>query len=173
MRRDLRKHLLPVCLLLIASCRDPLQSPTAQSAAPLQEGSARLAGTRLLRRVYLTLLGKEPSTDEYVAMRAAASDQARDSLIQRAIDDALSSDRFEEQMVTFGRDYLQTGSYAFGTVEESSWTGGMGIEVTPCPTGTRHVGKLGIFRSPQLDLLPPDPVRVIRYAGIAITTWGH
>jgi hypothetical protein len=138
----------------------------------LQEGPARLSGTRLLRRVHLTLLGKEPSPEEYVAIRAAATDQARESLIQQAIDDALSSDRFGEEMVTFGRDYLQSGSYAFGTVDETSWTGGMGIEITPCPTGTRHVGKLGIFRSPQLDLLPPDADGVIRYFGDPITTWG-
>ncbi len=172
MRRDLRKYLLPVCLWLSASCANPPQGPTAQSTAPLQDGSARLSGTRLLRRVYLTLLGKEPSPEAYAAISAASSDQTRDALIQQAIEVALASDRFQEQMVTFGRDYLQTGSYAFGTVEESSWTGGMGIEVTPCPTGTRHVGKLGIFRSPQLDLLPVDPDGLIYYGGVAINTWG-
>src|SRR5712664_805053 len=98
MRRDLRKCLLPVCLLVGASCGNPLQGPTAQSTAALQEGSARLSGTRLLRRVHLTLLGKEPSPEAYVAIRAAGTDQARDSMIQQAIEDALSSDRFHEQM---------------------------------------------------------------------------
>lgn len=171
MRRDLWKYLLPLCLWLSASCANPPQGPTARSAAPL-DGSARLSGTRLLRRVNLTLLGKEPSPEAYVAIGAATTDQARDALIQQAIDDALSSDRFKEQMVTFGRDYLQSGPYSFGTVEETSWTGGMAIEVTPCPTGTRHVGKLGIFRSPQLDLLPPDGDGIIRYGGVPITTWG-
>src|SRR5215470_5832011 len=141
MGRTLRKHLLWSVLLLSTSC-GKAQLPTASSPAGLQQDSARLSGTRWLRRVNLTLLGSEPGVEAYAEMKAASTDEARAALIQRAIDDALASPRFYQQMVIFGHDYLQTGSYNFGTIEDTSWTGGMGIEISPCPAGTRHAGKL-------------------------------
>src|SRR5215472_3073541 len=171
MGRNLRKHLLWSVLLLSTGC-GKAQLPTASSHAGLEQDSARLSGTRWLRRVYLTLLGTEPGIDAYAEMRSASTDDARAALIQRAIDDALSSPRFYQQMVIFGHDYLQTGPYNFGTIEETCWTGGMGIEITPCPAGTRHAGKLGILRPPQLDNIPPDGDGIIRYLGIPISTWG-
>src|SRR5215471_10260421 len=108
MGRNLRKHLLWFVLLLSTSC-GKTQPPTTTSPSALEQDSGRLSGTRWLRRVYLTLLGSEPGVDAYAAMKAASSDEARAALIQRAIDEALSSARFYQQMVVWGHDYLQTG----------------------------------------------------------------
>lgn len=168
----LGKYLFWLCLPLFVNCDKAATRPTASSNAREQQDSARLSATRLLRRVQLTLLGKEPTVEEYSALRSAPSDQAREVIIQRAIDDALSSDRFYQQMMAYGNDYLQNSSYPNGTVAESSWTGGMGIELTPCPANSRHEGKLGIFRSVYLDRLPPDGDGIIRYGGLPIATYG-
>src|SRR5215831_4287476 len=131
----------------IAGCVSNPSAPNSASGRLEQQGDQephRLSVTRQLRRITLTLTGEEPTPAEYEAL-LGADEASRQSMLTQAIDDALSSPKFYEQMLSFGHDYLPVGSYQPGTVSGSAWIGNQSIQLTPCPQGTFHQGKLGIF----------------------------
>jgi hypothetical protein len=101
-----------------------------------------------LRRIDLTLLGTEPSPADYETL-LNANDAAKQAVLGRAIDDALNSPQFYEQMLAFGHDYLRVGSYDAGRYP-NAWIANQSAQIIPCPGGTLHQGKLGIF-------FPSDP----------------
>lgn len=117
----------------------------------------RLSATRQLRRIDLTLLGSEPRPEEYQAL-SSADDAAKEAILARAIEDALSSPQFYEEMLKFGRDYLRVGAYEPGTIDNSSWIANQAVQLTPCETGTLHSGKLGIFFPNNLSRGDPPSI---------------
>lgn len=104
-----------------------------------------LSYTRLLRRVSLSLLGRQPTSDEYSRVQRAPNDTAREAIINETVDGALTSVAFYQQMVDYAHDYLRVGSYNKGIFDSSYWITSQAIELRPCPTATRHAGILGVF----------------------------
>jgi hypothetical protein len=96
--------------------------------------------TRLLRRVSLTLTGRTPSSEAYDAMAAATTDEARQALIDKTIDEALASTAFYRSMVAFGHDWISVGWYANG-FNEGTYHGSQSANIEPCEGGTVHAGK--------------------------------
>jgi len=156
-----RRYLFLLCALLCASSCTPATQPERKEArAPLgAEGTAephRLSATRLLRRIHLTLLGSEPRPADYESL-LSANESTRESLLARAIDDALNSPQFYGQMLDFGHEYLRVGSYDAGKTE-NSWIANQTVQITPCPQGTLHQGRLGIFFPDNPELGEPPSI---------------
>jgi hypothetical protein len=135
-------------LISASSCtrgQAPGQGSVQQALGPADSPAEahRLSATRLLRKIHLTLLGDEPRPADYESL-LNADDAAKQAMLARAIDDALNSPQFYEQMVAFGKDYLRVGSYDAGKFD-NSWVANQAVQLTPCPQGTLHAGKLGVF----------------------------
>ncbi|MBR57513.1 MAG: hypothetical protein CMH54_05565 [Myxococcales bacterium] len=106
--------------------------------------------SRLLRRVHLTLRGTHPSMEQYRDILDAPNDEAREVILNDTIEAALNSEDFYKSMVEFGFDYLGHGDpWGTTTVHTGSyhWTSGFAIQLVPCPEGTTHEGRLGVFAS--------------------------
>ncbi|MFZ5470049.1 MAG: DUF1549 domain-containing protein [Myxococcota bacterium] len=100
-----------------------------------------ISDTRILRRIALSLTGTTPTVAQYEELLAAPTPEARQALLQKAVNDALASPRFYEQMVRFGHDWLAIGAYTTGAQGES-YQGDMSGHLFRCPGGTPHAGKL-------------------------------
>lgn len=145
-------------LFLTLSCAQP-EAPVARTqdaviAAPL------LSPTRLLRRIHLTLKGREPSPADYAAVKAADAAGTLTAFLDTQIDAALASPEFAAQMVAFGHDALKIGDYKRGSVEGiigGVFKGNQTVELTPCPAASLHAGALGHFRG---DVNHGDPASV-------------
>jgi hypothetical protein len=190
---------LSVALLLITlGCVQPAPVRSGTENAGVQalaltdnDPAPQLSPTRKLRKVYLTFRGSEPTRAQYEALLAADS-ATQTQIIDRAVDDALSSNDFYEQMMTWGHDYLRTGLFLPGLSDGDTrgWTGTQSAELGACPAGTAHAGALGIFddddpsfgdrasdvcnNGPLVNVepwwSPGTSVRVVGYAGSTATT---
>lgn len=97
----------------------------------------RLSPTRRLRRITLRLRGRQPTAEEYAAVTAAASDEARERVLGEAVESALASVEFYEQMVAFGHEYLNIGDYASG---QEKWIADAAAHLSRCAAGSKHPG---------------------------------
>lgn len=113
----------------------------APPLAPTPSYDDQLSPTRLLRRVVITLTGHGPTDDQYAAMQAATSDAAREQVLSAAIDEALASPAFYDQMLAFGHDWLRVGRYTAGAANETYW-GHMSGSLLPCAADTANPGAL-------------------------------
>lgn len=128
-----------------------------------------LSPTRALRRLYLTLRGREPLPVDYARAKSAAADGAVAAFLNSETDTALSSTDFYEQMVGFGHDYLRVGDYKRGSAEGivgGEFKGNQAIKITQCAAGTTHAGAWGHFSS---DLRHGDPSSLCNDATAPIT----
>lgn len=135
--------------VFLLACTSPPDRPVAKSQAAVIN-APQLSPTRLLRRVHLTLRGREPSPGQYAAMKAAAAGGTLETYLDQEIDAALASPEFAAQMLAFGHDYLKIGDYKRGSVEGiigGTFKGNQTVELTACAAGTLHEGALGHFRS--------------------------
>ena len=118
------------------------------SECPAEEGPGEtivhpMSFTRLLRRVTLSLTGRTPSSDAYDAIVAAADDDARQALVDQAVDDALSSPAFYRTLVAFGHDWLGVGLYA-NALNDSAYHGSQAANLVQCPSSSVNAGKWAI-----------------------------
>lgn len=99
----------------------------------------QISDTRLLRRIVLSLTGTTPTVEQYEAMAAAATPEARESLLRSALDDALASPKFYERMVRFGHEWISVGAYTTGAAGDA-YQGDMSGHLFKCATNTLHPG---------------------------------
>lgn len=156
----MRPLALAAVLIAASACQPQGASEQAapSSAARIQQqgldNAPVLAPTRLLRRLHLTLRGKEPTVQDYAEAKAAAASNEFDALFDTHLEAALASEDFYAQMVAFGHDYLKVGDYKRGSGEGiigGYWKGGQAPVLDPCPAGTVHAGAIGHFTG-----LPPQ-----------------
>lgn len=135
-------------LALVAACDgasadDAAGASTSIPACPPEPAKAppddKLSYTRILRRVSLTLTGLPPSIEDYEAIAAAPSNEAKDALIEAAVEQALGSPDFYTTMLTFGHDWIKNGEYTTGAQGES-YQGNMSGDLATCPAATKHAG---------------------------------
>lgn len=140
----MRSMMACLALMALTCAAHAYESPVAAVGEVRQQSVAvrKLSPTRQLRRIHLSLLGREPTIEAYQAMLAAPDQASRQALLQRAIEDALASPAFHEQMVAFGHDYLRVGTFDFTT--DTGWTAGQAIGLDRCDAGTAHAGKLAL-----------------------------
>jgi hypothetical protein len=98
-----------------------------------------LSGTRLLRRIVLGLTGTTPTVEQYEAMAAAASPEAREALLRSALEDVLASPKFYERMLRFGHEWLAVGAYTTGASGDA-YQGDMSGHLFKCPANSQHPG---------------------------------
>ncbi|MFL5320117.1 MAG: hypothetical protein ACJ790_10720, partial [Myxococcaceae bacterium] len=97
--RSLLQHAL-LATLLLCGCTEQAQTPAASAPAASRsalDATSKLSPTRQLRRITLTLKGVEPELADYSAITSAADDTARKAILDKAIDDGLSSNEFYDQ----------------------------------------------------------------------------
>jgi hypothetical protein len=99
----------------------------------------RMSDTRLLRRIVLGLTGTTPTLEQYEAMAAAATPEAREAILQAALDDALASPKFYERMLRFGHEWIAVGAYTTGAAGDAS-QGDMSGHLFKCAASTQHPG---------------------------------
>lgn len=120
----------------------------------------QLSPTRQLRRLYLTLRGREPGPADYTRIKSAAADGSLATVLSAEMDAALSSTDFYDQMLSFGHDYLRIGDYKRGSIEGivgAEFKGNQTVKLTACAAGTVHAGALGHFRT---DPRQGDPASI-------------
>lgn len=116
----------------------PLCEPDTTPPGPPQD---LMSPTRLLRRTVMTLTGKTPTVEQYEAMLAAANPAAQQTILDAAIDDALASTAFYQQLVAFGHDWIDVGRIDRGSRNESYW-GNQAANLLFCGNDSAHPGAL-------------------------------
>ncbi|RKH52680.1 hypothetical protein D7X55_19330 [Corallococcus sp. AB049A] len=105
-------------------------------AVPLND---QMSGTRVLRRLVLGLTGTTPTAEQYEAMAAATTPEARDSILRSTLEAALTSPKFYERMVNFGHEWLAVGAYTTGAAGDA-YQGDMSGHLFKCAANTAHPG---------------------------------
>lgn len=105
----------------------------------------RLAATRKLRRAYLVLLNRAPTSAEYDALLAVGEDE-RDAYIEARIADALDSVEFEDVALRWGVDEMRVVSYDYLYDFVNRWfRGDYGLTLQTCPEDSLHAGAFGFL----------------------------
>ncbi|WPB76230.1 DUF1549 domain-containing protein [Archangium violaceum] len=99
----------------------------------------RMSDTRLMRRILLGLTGTTPTLEQYEAMMAAATPDARETLLRSTLEDALASPKFYERMLRFGHEWLAVGAYTTGASGDA-YQGDMSGHLHKCGSATPHAG---------------------------------
>src|SRR5690242_4888411 len=86
------------------------QQCTPEEPEPNKPLNDQMSDTRLLRRIVLGLTGTTPTVEQYEAMAAAATPEARASLLRSTLDEVLASPKFYERMVNFGHEWIAVGA---------------------------------------------------------------
>ncbi|MDP3505604.1 MAG: hypothetical protein Q8S33_35005 [Myxococcales bacterium] len=135
--------------LFVAACASEKPPAVAVRRDALDGGSApTLSSTRQLRRLFLTLRGREPTLAEYQAAQAAELAGTQTVFYDAQVTAALSSPEFASVMLAFGHDYLKIGDYQRGSTEGgfTAWfKGSQAVPLLQCPVGTLHAGKYGFW----------------------------
>jgi hypothetical protein len=143
MRLELK---MSVCALVLVACASEVAPQIAARRDALDGGSnvvRHLSPTRQLRRLFLTVRGKEPAVSQYQAASAAANAGSFSAYYSGEVSAALSSSDFYDEMVLFGRDYLRIGDYKRGSAEggaSNPFKGNHAVVIESCPAGTLHAG---------------------------------
>lgn len=165
-----RIALAVVCALTLSACGErDVQQPQLSRKKQAVEAPA-LSPTRQLRRLYLTLRGREPLPADYARAKSAQADGSLAAFLASETDAALSSTDFYEQMVGFGHDYLRVGDYKRGSAEGivgGEFKGNQTVKLTQCAAGTTHAGAYGHFSS---DLRLGDPSSLCNDAAAPIVS---
>jgi hypothetical protein len=159
-------RVVPLVGLLCCSCTTPHESAASAAEQPLT-AAPKLSPTRALRRVWLTLRGREPSLAQYQAALDAADAGTFDALLASEVDASLASADFEGQMLALGHDYLKVGDYKRGSTEgglAAHFKGSHAVRLDVCAAGTLHAGALGHFSG---DVSLGDPSSLCDSSGAA------
>ncbi|MFP2907010.1 hypothetical protein ACLESD_18585 [Pyxidicoccus sp. 3LFB2] len=106
---------------------------------PVEPLNDTLSDTRLLRRLMLGLTGSTPTIEQYEAMTAAATPEAREAILRSTLDEALASPKFYSRMVRFGHEWLAVGAYTTGAAGDA-YQGDMAGHIFKCEANTAHAG---------------------------------
>ncbi|NMO15927.1 DUF1549 domain-containing protein [Pyxidicoccus fallax] len=115
------------------------QQCTPEPPPPAKPLNDQLSDTRLLRRIVLGLTGTTPTVEQYEAMAAAATAEARASLLRSTLDEVLASPKFYERMLRFGHEWLAVGAYTTGA-QGDAYQGDMAGHLHRCPANSLHPG---------------------------------
>jgi hypothetical protein len=99
----------------------------------------RMSDTRLLRRLVLGLTGTTPTVEQYEAMAAAATPEAREAILRSTLDGALASPKFYERMLRFGHEWIAVGAYTTGALGDA-YQGDLSGHIFKCGNDTKHPG---------------------------------
>ncbi|MCP3137932.1 DUF1549 domain-containing protein [Pyxidicoccus xibeiensis] len=115
------------------------QQCTPEPPPPVKPLNDRMSDTRLLRRIVLGLTGTTPTVEQYEAMAAAATPEAREALLRSTLDAALASPKFYERMLRFGHEWIAVGAYTTGAAGDA-YQGDMSGHLHRCAGNTPHAG---------------------------------
>ncbi len=115
------------------------QQCTPEPPPPVRPLNDPLSDTRLLRRIVLGLTGTTPTVEQYEAMAAAATPEAREALLRSALDEVLASPKFYERMLRYGHEWLAVGAYTTGA-KGDAYQGDMSGHLFRCAANSRHPG---------------------------------
>lgn len=138
----------------------PLCSASASAQPPPAKPDDALPAGRVLRRIHLALRGKPPADEAFEAVEAA-DPGARQGLLSKAIDEALTSTEFYETMVDFGHEWLRNARYSTGAQGDGYW-GNISAHLGRCDDKSKHPGAYYLVRedpkgaNPCNDLDPQD-----------------
>ncbi|APR79350.1 Hypothetical protein A7982_04697 [Minicystis rosea] len=90
---------------------------------------------------------------DYHAILAASDDDARDAILEKAIDDGLASKDFYHTMQDFGRDWIAIPSIP-SVADEPDYPGSQMRNIAPCPAGTPYEGALAFWNGFAADKAP-------------------
>jgi hypothetical protein len=99
----------------------------------------RMSDTRLMRRIVLGLTGTTPTFEQYEAMAAAATPEARETLLRSTLEEVLASPKFYTRMLRFGHEWLAVGAYTTGAAGDA-YQGDMAGHLHKCPATSAHPG---------------------------------
>ncbi|WP_257446819.1 DUF1549 domain-containing protein [Archangium lipolyticum] len=115
------------------------QQCTPETPQTVEPPNDRMSDTRLLRRLVLGLTGTTPTVEQYEAMAAAATPEAREAILRSTLDDALASPKFYERMLRFGHEWIAVGAYTTGAAGDA-YQGDMSGHLFKCAANTLHPG---------------------------------
>lgn len=147
-------------LLAVASSAARAQGQCAQPPGPSPEPTDLISDTRALRRVALALEGTTPAAAELEAMVAAPTPEARRDLLTQAIDRRLAAPAFYDQMVRFGHEWINIGTYTKGA-QGDAYQGDMSGHLFQCGSGLANAGAYYLNDDPDA-FSPgyPQPARI-------------
>jgi len=163
------RPILPLLLTALSACHGAAPEASAAIAQRRDAISPLLSPTRQLRRLHLTLRGREPDEAGYRAVQQAAASNTLDTFFAQQIDAAFVSSDFVTQMELLGHDYLRVGDYKRGSAEggySARFKGNMSPRLDPCAAGTLHAGALGHFSD---DTRQGDPRTICTSATATVT----
>ncbi|NTX65907.1 DUF1549 domain-containing protein [Myxococcus sp. CA051A] len=141
-------HLKSAALAVVLFAMSGLVVPDAHAqqcgpgpTSPVDPPEDQMSDTRLLRRIVLGLTGTTPTLEQYEAMAAAASPEARASLLRSTLDEVLASPKFYERMLRFGHEWIAVGAYTTGATGDA-YQGDMSGHLHRCADNTLHPGAL-------------------------------
>lgn len=116
---------------------DPIDAPVAWAS------SHRLDDTRLLRRAWLALFQRAPTTEEYESLLALPAADRKDEILAR-VEAGLDGPEFEAVLLRWGMEYLRVISYDFEfDFVNTEFHGHYSLELNTCAPETLHAGALG------------------------------
>jgi hypothetical protein len=124
-----------------------------QPDAPATPPDDFLAPTRALRRIALSFTGRAPVASEYQAILDAKDDTARQTILDKAVDDALASPVFYEVMREFGREWMGLPSIV-AAADEPDYVASQQNNIAECPAGTMYPGALAAYNPNAPDVTP-------------------
>jgi len=139
-------HLKSAALATVLFAMSGLVVPDAHAqqcepepTSPVDPPQDQMSDTRLLRRIVLGLTGTTPTLEQYEAMAATASPEARASLLRSTLDEVLASPKFYERMLRFGHEWIAVGAYTTGA-NGDAYQGDMSGHLHRCADNTAHPG---------------------------------
>jgi hypothetical protein len=137
------------------------QQCSPETPETVEPPNDRMSDTRLLRRLVLGLTGTTPTLQQYEAMAAAATPEAREAMLRSTLDEALASPKFYERMLRFGHEWLAVGAYTTGAAGDA-YQGDMSGHLFRCPTASTypgayyHVNEFGPSKDPARQCKDQD-----------------
>ncbi|WP_342380445.1 DUF1549 domain-containing protein [Myxococcus stipitatus] len=113
--------------------------PRPEPSTPGEPPKDAMSDTRVLRRIVLGLTGSTPTFEQYEAMAAAATPEARTALLRSTLDEVLASPKFYERMLRFGHEWIAVGAYTTGASGDA-YQGDMSGHLHRCADNTLHPG---------------------------------
>lgn len=123
----------------------PADAPAAKPKA--WAPSHRVEPTRLLRRGYLALANRPPTTEEYEDLLALPEGQRREAALDQ-LDALLDGPEFDDVVLRWAMELLRIGSYDFRfDFVNNDFNGDYSVRFDTCPEGTLHAGAYGMLNN--------------------------
>ncbi|MGE0786891.1 MAG: DUF1585 domain-containing protein [Sandaracinaceae bacterium] len=130
----------------LVACLVALSSALSTPALAQPDAPPAMSATRLLRRAYLTLLGRGPTHAEYRAL-LALPEAERAGAVDAFVRDALETPEFRDQVRDWGEEYLGVPGFMGSlNIHTYQFDGTLSMAPGACPAGTLHAGRIGLLR---------------------------